>query len=499
MILARDLKSRISSVIVLLSRDSHSTGAFLQPDYDWRREKRILMAHRRALVVDDSRSARHSLAKLLAEYDLEVAFAASGEEALAFLQHELVDVIFMDHTMPGMNGLETVSAVKANPRTATIPVMMYTAKEGEVYVSQARALGAIDVLSKQVQPGVLFEMLNKLGLVGDRRTGTAQPPSADMPMRRLADLADEVDREYEQQALGVSMQTLLVRVLEEQHLKLRGTILTNQRRFAHEVAAEIREQHASAGFAAAPPTHQRGDRRTAKFLASIAAAATVALLVMATFAWQMMTQRDAARLESARLTTASRSELDVLYQRNAGLAATLQSHQQQARTLSDATVAALEWSLSQSAPVPFHELPFGDVTARRLEELLPRLAALNFRGRVLLTAELAPFCLVPDGSGDLVLAADHLPSDACEVVGHRWHNPTSASALESVDFATALDQADAYPGIVVELEVQSPSAPELWLMALPENAGEWNALASDANRVRFGLVQETTDLVRKNL
>lgn len=448
------------------------------------------MASKRALVVDDSRSARQSLAKLLAEHDLDVAFAASGEEALTFLQHELVDVIFMDHTMPGMDGLETVSAIKANPRTATIPVMMYTAKEGEVYVSQARALGAVDVLSKQVQPGVLFEMLNKLGLVGDRRSGNAQPPSADMPKRRLADLADEADREYEQRALGVSIQTQLVRVLEEQHLKLRAAILTNQRHFAHQVAAEIREKQATAGSAEAAPTHQRGDRRTAKVLASIAAAATLA---MATFAWQLMTQRDAARLEAARLTMASRSELDALYQRNDGLAATLQSHQQQARTLSDAAIAALEWSLNQSAPVPFDELPFGDVSARRLEELLPRLAALKFRGRVLLTAELAPFCLVPDSSGDLTLAADHLPSDACEVVGHRWRNSTSASALESVDFATVLDQADAYPDIVVELEVRTPSAPELWLMALPETAGEWNALASDANRVRFGLVQKTAE------
>lgn len=451
------------------------------------------MAHKRALVVDDSRSARRSLAKLLAEHDLEVAFAASGEEALTFLQHELVDVIFMDHTMPGMDGLETVAAVKANPRTATIPVMMYTAKEGEVYVSQARALGAVDVLSKQVQPGVLFEMLNKLGLVDDRRSDKAQPPGADMPKRRLGDLADEVDREYEQRALGVSIQTQLVRVLEEQHLKLRGAILTNQRRFAHQVAAEILEQQANASSADALQTHQHGDSRTAKVLASIAVAATVVLLVMATFAWQLMTQRDAARLEAARLTMASRSELDALQQRNDGLAATLQSHQQQARTLSDATIAALEWSLNQSAPLPFQELPFGDLSARRLEELLPRLAAMKFRGRVLLTAELAPFCLVPDGTGDLTLAADHLPSDACEVVGHRWSNSPSAAGLESVNFATALVEADAYPDISVDLEVRTPSPPELWLMALPETAGEWNALASDANRVRFGLVQQAAE------
>src|SRR6056297_1112581 len=133
------------------------------------------MATKRALVVDDSRTARQSLAKLLIAHDLEVDFAETGEEALAFLTNQLVDVVFMDHTMPGMDGLQAVSAIKSNPRTATIPVMMYTTKEGEVYVSQARALGAVGVLPKQFHPGVLFGMLAKLGLVADRRSAGSQP------------------------------------------------------------------------------------------------------------------------------------------------------------------------------------------------------------------------------------------------------------------------------------------------------------------------------------
>ncbi len=76
----------------------------------------------------------------------------------------------MDHMMPGMDGLQAVQAIKSNPETATIPIMMYTSKEGDLYVSQARALGAIGILPKQVEPAQLFEVLNKLGLVEDRRT-----------------------------------------------------------------------------------------------------------------------------------------------------------------------------------------------------------------------------------------------------------------------------------------------------------------------------------------
>ncbi|MFL2546576.1 MAG: response regulator [Candidatus Rariloculaceae bacterium] len=101
-----------------------------------------------ALIVDDSASARFVLGGMLEEQALSVDTAASGEEALEYLRHGRPDVIFMDHMMPGMDGFQALEAIKENPATATIPVMMYTSQEGEVYVGQARALGAIGVLPK---------------------------------------------------------------------------------------------------------------------------------------------------------------------------------------------------------------------------------------------------------------------------------------------------------------------------------------------------------------
>ena len=46
------------------------------------------------------------------------------------------------------DGFQAVQAIKNNPQTATIPIMMYTSQQGEVYVGQARALGAVGVLPK---------------------------------------------------------------------------------------------------------------------------------------------------------------------------------------------------------------------------------------------------------------------------------------------------------------------------------------------------------------
>ena len=78
----------------------------------------------------------------------------------------------MDHLMPGMDGLQAVQAIKGNPQTAMIPIMMYTSQEGELYVGQARALGALGVLPKQVRPVDVSKVLYELHLLPDRRDMT---------------------------------------------------------------------------------------------------------------------------------------------------------------------------------------------------------------------------------------------------------------------------------------------------------------------------------------
>ena len=128
------------------------------------------MGAKRALIVDDSKSARLFLARVLEKYDIDVDSAESAEAAIDYLSSNRPDVIFMDHLMTGMDGLQAVRAIKNDPRTATIPIMMYTSQEGEVYLGQARALGALGVLPKQIKPTDVSKVLYQLHLVPDRRT-----------------------------------------------------------------------------------------------------------------------------------------------------------------------------------------------------------------------------------------------------------------------------------------------------------------------------------------
>src|SRR3954451_17640901 len=127
------------------------------------------MGAKRALIVDDSKSARLFLARLLEKYDLDVDNAENAEAAIEYLTSNRPDVIFMDHMMPGMDGFQAVQAIKNNPRTATIPIMMYTSQEGELDLGQARALGAVGVLPKQIKPADVSKVLSELHLVKARR------------------------------------------------------------------------------------------------------------------------------------------------------------------------------------------------------------------------------------------------------------------------------------------------------------------------------------------
>src|SRR4029077_15246270 len=130
------------------------------------------MARKRSLVVDDSKSARVILSRMLEKYDIEVDMAESAEQAIEYLNSNRPDAIFMDHLMPGMDGLQAVKAIKSKALTANIPIIMYTSQEGELYVGQARALGAMGVLPKQVRPVDVSKVLYELHLLPERRDMT---------------------------------------------------------------------------------------------------------------------------------------------------------------------------------------------------------------------------------------------------------------------------------------------------------------------------------------
>lgn len=106
------------------------------------------MQNKTALIVDDSRTASHTLRRMLEREEFQVDVRGSAEEALGYLDDHRPGIIFMDHMMPGMDGFQAVKEIKSNLATANIPIVMYTAKSGDLYVGQVQALGAVDILAK---------------------------------------------------------------------------------------------------------------------------------------------------------------------------------------------------------------------------------------------------------------------------------------------------------------------------------------------------------------
>lgn len=102
----------------------------------------------KVLLVDDSKAARFAMRKLMEKQGLKVEMAESGEEALEKLDEELVDVVFMDQSMPGMGGIEATQKICANPATSHIPVVLCTGNEGHKLEEMAEEAGAIGVMTK---------------------------------------------------------------------------------------------------------------------------------------------------------------------------------------------------------------------------------------------------------------------------------------------------------------------------------------------------------------
>lgn len=120
------------------------------------------MTIKSALIVDDSRSARTMLERLLGKMNVRTDAVDSAEAALQFLEKTTPDIIFMDHMMPGMDGLEATQRIKSNPRTATIPTIMYTSKEGDEYQHIARSHGAEGVLAKPASQEAVMAVIKAL-------------------------------------------------------------------------------------------------------------------------------------------------------------------------------------------------------------------------------------------------------------------------------------------------------------------------------------------------
>lgn len=117
---------------------------------------------RRALVVDDSLSARRSLVQVMKDAGFEVRTANDGMDAVNVLTGYVPDIILTDMEMPRMNGLELTANVRHSERTKQIPIIMITSRSTEKHRQMSAAAGVNVHLIKPFSDDVLLQHVSEL-------------------------------------------------------------------------------------------------------------------------------------------------------------------------------------------------------------------------------------------------------------------------------------------------------------------------------------------------
>ena len=465
------------------------------------------MGVKRALIVDDSKSARVFLSRILEKYEIDVDNAENAEAAIEYLGHHRPDVIFMDHMMPGMDGFQAVQAIKNNPRTAMIPIMMYTSQEGELYLGQARALGAIGVLPKQIKPTDVSKVLYQLHLVADRRTH-------EQSTFRQVNL-EAVDNDAEGAAPPPGSKPLTDTALREQFAELRRALVASIDTQSERIASDVRMLLQDAIPSYSPPRESRVPWVFAS-LALIVALASAGLWwhearLRQDLVAQLEDLKRAAVAPPAATSSPSADEAS-----GAALMTTPLPDEPPAADGSgevvpppgappgtNRVVAAPGSAFSRVGGVSLEDrktaviaVPYGDdaLSGPRLEtirQMMKRLVARNVRGAVEVRTFPGRYCLVGNATEGFSVAPDELPFSRCNAVGNPHEDSLAPAQRESLGFANLVGEFRAETRGALDIQLSSGDVTNIALaypqVSGPLTAGEWNRAAAANNRIEVRL------------
>ena len=119
-----------------------------------------VLADRKVLIVDDDMRNIFALTAMLEQHRMRVAYAENGKDAIDLLQQMPdVDVVLMDIMMPGMDGYETIRAIRELEPFRVLPIIALTAKAMKGDREKCIEAGASDYIAKPVKSGQLLSLL----------------------------------------------------------------------------------------------------------------------------------------------------------------------------------------------------------------------------------------------------------------------------------------------------------------------------------------------------
>jgi hypothetical protein len=368
--------------------------------------------------------------------------------------------------------------------------MMYTSQEGELYLGQARALGAVGVLPKQIKPTDVSKVLFQLRLVPDRRSseqlsftplnvhveGVPGEPGAAVPSKPLTDSA-----------------------LREHFAELRRALVagldTQTDRITGEVRALLLESLPSPETGAPP-------LRAAPWAWLVACAALAMALVSTALWWRTVRVLDGLTVQLTQLrerqdaqALAAEAQAGAAAVAQAGAAAvtpagTAQSSTGQPSTPAPGTVILIPSdSKPLVIPVPYGTDALGGPRLEVIGKLLYRLARQKVAGVVDIRTVAGRFCLVGNALDGYSLAPDETLFSKCDVVGNPSDDALSSSQRTPLALANVIGDIRSSSHGALQVQVAAGDAGSVLVPYPPVvselSAGEWNRAASGNNRVEI--------------
>jgi len=135
---------------------------FLRPGktQDKRSKEREAVSDRTILIIDDSRTVVHALKTILEQAGYSTLAASDGKRGIELALEYQPDLILMDIVMPGINGFKATRLLRKEKRTEDIPIIIMSGNEQATEKFWGMRLGANEFISKPIQRGLLFKMLD---------------------------------------------------------------------------------------------------------------------------------------------------------------------------------------------------------------------------------------------------------------------------------------------------------------------------------------------------
>jgi CheY-like chemotaxis protein len=472
------------------------------------------MPIKRALIVDDSTTAQYRLKKMLQAYNLDIDIVDSGEAALLYLAKHVPDVVFMDHLMPGMDGFRVLQIIKSHPETAMIPVIMYTSKSGDVYTGQARALGALDVITKDtINSADLSNVLRSIHIDAREKTPaaaatesrTGSTPTAPEIPAIIATENEKIVARAAQQLVADNSRRIELRIVQLEHAiddsrrVIAAQLIREMQKLRHNLKHELtrllntHEENkvkaaAEAALLSEPEKPSGGTYPWSIFLLLlIFSVASVSYSLSMNNKLQQIDEQQSTQYEQLNLVV--NSLLDVQAEQ-------INQQLQQSSTrsglarlpMSNTQLEDFIWAFNQSSKMPFSPRLIEADISLKLFEFVNRMSDKGYEGLLWINLTVGNFCVVLDSAGQAQLP-DHTARIAdCMLFSELY--PLETMIEQAIgDITAALLRIPAVSSGAISVII---SQNENALLNYPQResqlpASDWNHVAQNKNQIVVAL------------